>query len=134
MKQRALFCTCGSSKLFARGKCLRCYKSHWHDVKHFGGLRAQAIARDGRCTLCDQIERRRLLVHHRKPGRNALPAFATLCRGCHCQVHLRKRLAFALSAKFKAFWREQHREQAEQLELVFSQVQEVEQVGLFQAA
>jgi len=134
MRQRALFCTCGSAKIFAKSMCLRCYQAHWHDQRHFGGLRSQAIARDGRCILCDEIERGKLIVHHRKPGYNALGRFATVCRACHLQIHLRRRLSYALSTKFKAFWREQHRNQAEQLELEFIAECRVEQESLFHAA
>lgn len=130
MRQAALFCTCGSNRLFAKSMCARCYKARWHDQKHFGGLRAKAIARDGGCLVCGEPERRRLLGHHRTPGRNALERIATACRRCHCQIHLRRRLCYALSPTLKALWREQHRGQADQLEFPFGRTVRPKQLSL----
>jgi hypothetical protein len=110
-KQATLFCGCGRPHIHARGRCARCY-SEW---LRFGGLRPQALARDGCCLSCGKPEG--LIVHHRIPGQNALARLATLCRRCHVRVHRVHRLAYGLPAFWRALWREQHRRQATQLEL-----------------
>jgi hypothetical protein len=109
--QATLWCGCGNSKIHARGRCARCY-SEW---LRFAGLRPQALARDGCCLSCGKPEG--LILHHRRPGVNALAALATLCRGCHVRVHRVHRLAYGLPAFWRSLWKEQHRGQALQLEL-----------------
>ena len=114
-------CVCGQQDCahVGKGKCQRCYqreyrKKHasriaetkriWYEAhpgyhtrqresRHFGGLRQQALERDGnRCTECGAAKN--LIVHHRDgEGRgkespsNRLDNLATLCRACHAQHH-----------------------------------------------
>lgn len=128
--QVTLFCACGSTKLWAKGRCRRCYDSHRASRSRFGGKRDQTIARDGgRCTNCGSVD---VVVHHRRAN-----ALITLCPVCHAKVHRTLRIRFGrFSIYLLGLWRERHPGWPEQLCLPgFMEPQpepEVAQAGLFE--
>ncbi len=132
--QRSLWCPCGSDALHARGLCRQCYEDWRRDEKHFAGLRDRALKRDGACLVCYRLDQ--LLVHHRNPGVNRLPLFATLCRGHHNQVHHIRRIWYGIDPKLRQLWLEVHRTQPLQLELALDlgASRPIVQAGLFEAA
>lgn len=80
----------------------------------FGGLRAEVLERDRyRAQCCGAIDG--LIVHHRKPGRNARRLLIALCRRCHAKVHRTKYPRYTFPAELRDLWREAHPGQAEQL-------------------
>ena len=82
--------------------------------EHFGGLRERVLARDEwHCRVCSSIDQ--LLVHHRRPGANAMALLITLCRACHLRVHHTRRPAYGFDALLRLLWREMHPGLAEQL-------------------
>src|SRR5277367_5020069 len=69
MKQRGICCPCGRSVILALGLCASCYSMKRQDEEKYGGLREAVLDRDERrCRTCPNLERRKLCVHHRKPG------------------------------------------------------------------
>jgi hypothetical protein len=131
MAQEHLWCACGSTSVLNRhGRCARCDRRRRLSLEHFGGLRAEAIERDGCCRACGEVEGRRLLVHHRKPGVNSLRWFVTLCRSCHPRIHHSYSLPWAASGLLRELWREQNRGMAEQL-LLIPAADDAVQPGLF---
>ena len=88
LRQRVLFCRCGSTSIYVRGLCRRCYHREWADRKHFAGLREQVLARDQhRCRGCSAASVDTVLaVHHRQPGRSSVDLLVTLCPACHAVV------------------------------------------------
>lgn len=128
IRQRALWCPCGSSGdggRLIRGLCRRCYARHQHDRAYFAGLRHLVLTRDYRsCQVCHRPEggQRTLVVHHRKPGISRERLLITLCPGCHARVHKTlvwrnpiQNLQYAVQ-----LWREQHPGGVEQLALDFA--------------
>ncbi len=127
-----LCCPCGAQIVGRESACARCRRRQRLSVDKFGGLREQALHRDGyACLLCGSFEQ--ILGHHRKPGKNALERIATLCRRCHPRIHFIKRLAFGVSPLFVQLWIELHRRQPRQRELPFFAAQRAEQRKLFAA-
>jgi hypothetical protein len=54
--QFALWCPCGDSRTYAKGRCRRCYDSRRHSLRRFGGRREQVLARDRfRCTARETV-------------------------------------------------------------------------------
>jgi hypothetical protein len=49
--------------------------------------------------------------------------FSTLCRACHARIHHLYGLRYGMSPFLQKLWQEQHRGQAEQLELPFAQTE-----------
>jgi 5-methylcytosine-specific restriction endonuclease McrA len=103
----------------------------------FGGLRGDVLERDHfRAQCCGAIED--LIVHHRRPGRNARRLLISLCRRCHAKVHRTLRPGFSFPEQLRELWREAHPELAEQLcfrlTTHFSPDNEAEQPALFEAA
>ncbi len=89
--QSVLWCrSCGSEGKLIAGYCSRCYaRRHW-DRRHFSGLRAQVLERDGHaCQLCARPAqgKRSIVVHHRRPGVSKIPSLISLCPGCHARLH-----------------------------------------------
>jgi len=131
--QRSLLCGCGSSQLFAAGRCRHCYWQYRNSRRKFAGLREAALIRDGRCcTQCGSpID---VLVHHRR-RKNELRWFITSCRRCHPRIHFLRRLPFGASPHFRMLWRELHPDAIEQLELpLFAPAGPRVQASLFNAA
>ncbi len=87
-RQRVLFCRCGSSSIWARGLCQRCYSRERADQKQFSGLRERVLERDGHtCRGCGATSVTTVLaVHHRQPGVSSLDLLVTLCPACHAMV------------------------------------------------
>ncbi len=133
-RQRSLWCPCGCEEIHARGLCRQCYEDWRRDEQHFGGLRDEALKRDRACIVCYTLQK--LLVHHRNPGVNKLPLFATLCRGHHNQVHHIRRIRYGMPPKLRQLWLEAHRSQPLQLELALEvgAHRQIVQVSLFEAA
>ena len=112
----ALWCACGRAQLNRKGVCPRCARRAKLSREDFGGLREQALARDGyRGQCCGAIED--LLVHHRSYDRRTLRALVTLCRRCHTRIHATWRPSFAFPDELLALWREAHPGLAEQMRL-----------------
>lgn len=87
-RQRVLFCRCGSSTIWARGLCQRCYSRVRADERQFAGLRERVLDRDGHtCQGCQATAVETVLaVHHRQPGVSSLDLLVTLCPACHAVV------------------------------------------------
>lgn len=103
----------------------------------FGGLRTEVLERDSyRAQCCGAIED--LLVHHRRPGRNARRLMISLCRRCHARVHRTKYPRYTFPETLRELWREAHPDQAEQLcfrlTTHLSPENEAAQPALFEAA
>ena len=120
--------------------CRSCYGSWRRSQSYFGGLRVQALVRDGKqCVCCGELSRRQILVHHRRPGRNSLRLFLTLCRRCHVRIHHTKRPRYGMAPFLRDLWRELHRGWPEQRELPLHSAAALDvapysQPGLFEAA
>lgn len=126
VRQVVLFCSCGSGQIRARGLCSRCYEQRRHSIRRFAGRREVIVRRDGgMCTNCPNTAD--IIVHHRSKR-----IFASLCRGCHSQVHHVRRLRLGrLSPYLETLWLELHRSQAQQLLLpAFVQESVIEQQAL----
>lgn len=118
---RPLWCRCGSSNIYKKGLCSRCYASARHDLECFDGLREIVLERDGRmCRVCFRREEgpRSLAVHHRKPGISKSRDLITLCLAHHAIVTRTYFMRFAPDL-LRQLWREQHPRNPEQLELPF---------------
>jgi hypothetical protein len=116
--QIPLLCGCGSSRIFARGRCASCYWEWRNSVRHFAGLRDRVLIRDGRlCCACGEVDPARLIVHHRRPGVHQMRLLLSLCRGCHARVHRTWRPRYGFPESLRTLWREQYPGLAEQLEL-----------------
>ncbi len=123
--QSALWCcSCGSEGKLIAGYCSRCYaRRHW-DRRHFSGLRAQVLERDGHaCQLCARPAqgKRSIVVHHRRPGISKVQSLISLCPACHARLHrtLIWRQASTKSLLHAMLWRELHLGAPEQLALTF---------------
>lgn len=121
------------------GRCARCQRRHKLSKEAFSGNREQAIIRDGQCCrACGSIED--LLVHHRRPGQDALRLLVTLCRSCHTRIHHTLRPTFGFRDELRRLWREAHPGLPEQqlLALVVAagcpSHRVYQQVSLFEAA
>jgi hypothetical protein len=140
MTQRALLCGCGASIDDAGNAllCAACTRRRQHDRAAFGGLREAALQRDGyQCQACGEMDARLVLVHHRKPGRNALKFFLTLCRACHPRIHHTGAPGFAFATTTPilfVLWRELHRKQPVQLLLFPDALPAPSQFALFEPA
>jgi hypothetical protein len=110
--QTSLLCGCGASDMGSDGMCSKCSRRARLNAEEFAGLREFVLSRDGhQCQSCGEMNERRILVHHRKPGRNGRPhLYITLCRRCHPRIHHTNRpgLAFASVALLRVLWREVH--------------------------
>ena len=117
--QRVLFCRCGSTSVYVRGLCQRCYHRDRADRKYFAGLREQALARDGhRCRGCEGPAVDLVLsVHHRQPGRSSLDLLITLCPACHALIERTQVLYRDVPELLRVLWRELHPAGSEQLSL-----------------
>jgi hypothetical protein len=119
LAQKVLFCPCGSTSIYVRGFCQRCYHRKRADRKHFAGLREQVLARDGhRCRGCqapavDSV----LSVHHRQPGRSSLELLVTLCPACHALIERTQVLFRDVPELLRVLWRERHPAATEQMSL-----------------
>jgi hypothetical protein len=119
LRQRVLFCRCGSTSTYVRGLCQRCYHRERADRKHFAGLREQVLARDQhRCRGCqagsiDTV----LAVHHRQPGSSSLELLVTLCPACHAVVERTQVLFRDVPGLLRVLWRELHPAASEQMPL-----------------
>jgi 5-methylcytosine-specific restriction endonuclease McrA len=118
-RQRVLFCRCGSSSVWARGLCQRCYSRERADEKHFAGLRERVLARDGHtCRGCSATSVDTVLaVHHRQPGVSSFDLLVTLCPACHAIVERTAVLFRDAPELLRTLWRELHPEASEQLPL-----------------
>ncbi|WP_236657609.1 HNH endonuclease [Acidisarcina polymorpha] len=85
-RQRVLFCRCGSSSIWSRGLCQRCYSRVRADERHFAGLRDRVLARDRHtCQGCQATSISTVLaVHHRQPGVSSLETFGHALPGLPC--------------------------------------------------
>ena len=119
LEQRVLFCRCGSTSIYVRGLCQRCYHRERADRKHFAGLREQVLARDGhRCRGCQAAAVDSVLsVHHREPGRSSLELLVTLCPACHALVERTQVLFRDVPELLRMLWRERHPAASEQMSL-----------------
>jgi 5-methylcytosine-specific restriction endonuclease McrA len=109
-----LFCPCGAEKLYAAGKCRRCYQRERGTRRHFAGLRPQALFRDHhQCQGCGSHEL--LIVHHRQPGVSKFSRLLTLCAACHARIERTQFLRRPLSERLRLLWRELHPDAPEQL-------------------
>lgn len=118
-RQRVLFCRCGSSSIWARGLCQRCYSRERADQKQFSGLRERVLERDGHtCRGCGATSVTTVLaVHHRQPGVSSLDLLVTLCPACHAMVE-RTQMFFRDGPELlRLLWRELHPQASEQLPL-----------------
>jgi hypothetical protein len=122
LDQRVLFCRCGSTSIYVRGLCQRCYHRERADQRHFAGLREQVLVRDQyRCRGCqaeaiDSV----LSVHHRQPGRSSLELLVTLCPRCHALVERTQVLFRDVPELLRVLWRERHPAASEQMALFAS--------------
>jgi len=118
-RQRVLFCRCGSSSIWARGLCQRCYSRVRADEKQFAGLRERVLDRDGHtCQGCQATSVETVLaVHHRQPGVSSLDLLVTLCPACHAVVERTEVLFRDVPELLRVLWRELHPEASEQLPL-----------------
>ncbi len=114
-----LFCRCGSTYIYVRGLCQRCYHREWADRKHFAGLRELVLARDQhRCRGCQAASIDTVLaVHHRQPGRSSVDLLVTLCPACHAVVERTQILFRDVPQLLRVLWRELHPAASEQLPL-----------------
>ena len=123
--QSLLYCRCGRDKIRANGMCAVCYVLRQQDERDFSGLRERVLERDGyACRVCGASGRgkRSITVHHRKPGRSALPLMLALCPGCHAKVHRTQAVLTAMPPLLLELWREQHPKGHEQTALDFRPV------------
>jgi 5-methylcytosine-specific restriction endonuclease McrA len=122
LRQRVLFCRCGSSSIYVRGLCQRCYHRERADRNHFAGLREQVLKRDQhRCRGCQagSIDTA-LAVHHRQPGSSSLELLVTLCPACHAVVERTQVLFRDVPELLRVLWRELHPAASEQMPLFAS--------------
>ena len=131
-----MYCSCGRSRLRARGLCAVCYVLQQQDQQYFGGLREAVLERDGhRCRVCDASgrDKRSITVHHHVPGKSLLPLMISLCPACHNKVHRTKAVLSAMPPLLLELWREQHPTGHEQTALDFRTKRPAERaVPLFQ--
>jgi hypothetical protein len=114
LSQQVLFCSCGAEKLYAAGKCRRCYQRWRWDRRYFAGLREEVLFRDHhQCRGCGSHTL--LIVHHRKPGISKLSRLLTLCAACHARIERTQYLHRPLSEQLRLLWRELHPQAPEQL-------------------
>jgi hypothetical protein len=119
LEEKVLFRRCGSTSIYVRGFCQRCYQRERADRKHFAGLREQVLARDGhRCRGCQAAAVDSVLsVHHRQPGRSSLELLVTLCPACHALIERTQVLFRDLPELLRVLWREHHPAASEQMSL-----------------
>ena len=119
LRQRVLFCRCGSTSIYVRGLCQHCYHRERADRKHFAGLREQVLARDQHCCRgchADSIDTV-LAVHHRQPGSSSFELLVTLCPACHAVVERTQVLFRDVPELLRVLWRELHPAASEQMPL-----------------
>jgi 5-methylcytosine-specific restriction endonuclease McrA len=90
----------------ARSCCRRCYDRRRRSDAYFGGYRELVLTRDGCCQVCLALER--LVVHHRRPGKDKPTLQIALCRRCHVRIHRRYQLPGSYEELFFTLWQEQH--------------------------
>jgi hypothetical protein len=118
VKQRGICCPCGRMEILALGLCASCYSMKRQDEENYGGLREVVLDRDERrCRACPNIERRKLCVHHRKPGVSKLELMITLCTRCHAIVERTQMVLGEMTPLLLVLWREKHPDGQEQLYL-----------------
>jgi hypothetical protein len=116
--QLSFLCACGkkSIELKTLGCCRVCYDRQYHSLRFFGGIRERVLERDRyRCRACGT--RSRLVVYHRD-GRNEPDLLITLCIRCHTRIHRSSGFRHWLSGTLLRLWRELHRRDPVQLQLV----------------
>lgn len=118
--QFALWCrSCGASATLVRGFCGPCYAAQRHDRLRFGGWRRAVLERDRHaCRVCGE-GKRRLHVHHRRPGVSRANLLIALCPAHHALVHRLQALDRILLPLLAELWREQHPRAPEQFFLDF---------------
>jgi hypothetical protein len=127
-----MFCPCGAEKLYAAGKCRRCYQRWRWDRRHFAGLREEVLFRDHHaCRGCGA--RTLLIVHHRQPGVSKLARLLTLCAACHARIERTQYLRRPLSEQLRLLWRELHPDSPEQLLLPLGPEETPQQAPLWAA-
>jgi len=117
-----MYCRCGRQEILAHGLCPTCYTLKRQDTERFGGLREQVLERDGyRCRVCASpgVDKRSILVHHRRPGVSRLPLMISLCPACHAKVHRIQLMDRLIPPLLLELWREQHPQGREQIALEF---------------
>jgi len=110
LRQRSLFCRCGSGVPAIAGLCRRCYRARLHSQSCFGGQREAVLNRDeGRCVSCGAEKHGRSLhVHHRTRGVHEAAQLIALCASCHARVHRLGALRHWLPEFAVELWVEQH--------------------------
>lgn len=101
------------------GLCRRCYRSRAHSRARFDGNREQVLERDGgMCRICG-AGKRRLHVHHRRPGIHEPDWLVAVCAACHARLHRLLTLHCWLPEELIPLWAEQHPGAAVQLQFSF---------------
>jgi 5-methylcytosine-specific restriction endonuclease McrA len=118
LKQRPLFCPCGTNSPAVAGFCRSCYRQLLHSRARFGGHRHLVLERDGHaCRICGAPNQR--TVHHRRPREHAPELLITVCPACHARLHHLAALRRYVPPALVPFWAEQHPHTALQLQLDF---------------
>jgi hypothetical protein len=118
-RQRLLFCSCGEAIPAVAGLCRRCYRARAHSKSRFAGYREEVLERDGeRCRTCG-AGKRRLHVHHRRPGVHDPDWLVALCAACHARLHRLLALRSWLPEELIPLWAEQHPGAPLQLQFAF---------------
>jgi hypothetical protein len=128
-EQLSLLCACGKKPIELKtfGCCHACYDRRQHSLRCFGGLRERVLKRDRyRCRACGA--RGHLVVHHRDRS-NAPALLVTLCIRCHTRIHCGSGLRHWLAGTLLRLWRELHRRDPVQLQLVLSNAAKKDSVG-----
>lgn len=93
------------------------------------GCDPKALARDRYvCRVRGPVasEKRRLHVHHRRPGGSADSLLITLCASHHLRIHCLRVAGNMQPQLLLVLWREQHPTAAEQLALAFAPLRSLE--------
>ena len=122
--QFGLWCrACGEAGRLVRSLCPACYAAERHDRLHFGGLRARVLDKARRrCQVCGASGegKRKIHVHHRRPGASRERYLVALCPAHHAQVHKLQVLDRLLPPLARELWRDLHPAAPEQLPLGFA--------------